>query len=346
MQKSRGAFTLVELLVVIAIIAVLIALLLPAVQKAREAARRSQCSNNLRQIAIAVHNYVDAYRVLPPSACIDVSITRTPNNTSWGIHGRILPYIEQLNIAKKVDLSVGWDFQQAIDGVKIAIYACPSDPGAAKLRDDLRPGGVRKVTLAPTTYGFNFGTWFIFDPATGRGGDGAFFPNSRLTLAAFTDGTSNTLMAAEVHAWQTYTPNAGPPAQFQTLSGGKVPETIEEVCATVSSGAQFKNTGHTEWPDGRVHHTGFTTTMPPNRFVGCYINGKLYDMDYNSWQEGRNGGAGSPTYAAITARSYHAGIGNAAFMDGSVRAVSNQIDLPVWRALGTRAGNEEVEVKK
>src|SRR5690554_5890786 len=102
-MRSNG-FTLVELLVVIAIIGVLVALLLPAIQAAREAARRSQCSNNLKQLGLGVLNYEQAQSHLPPSAVVDLSATSTPNNGSWGVHGRILGYLEQGSIEATVDI--------------------------------------------------------------------------------------------------------------------------------------------------------------------------------------------------------------------------------------------------
>ncbi len=329
--RRKQGFTLIELLVVIAIIAILIALLLPAVQQAREAARRTQCRNNLKQIALAIHNYADAYRTLPPSACINPQVTLTGNNGSWGVHGRILPYLDQNNLYANVDLTVAWDFQAAISGLKVPTYACPTDPRS----DEERDPGNGKAHLFPTTYGFNFGTWFIYDPVTGRGGDGIFFPNAKLSFAAVSDGSSNTLLVSEVKAWTPYRRNAGPPSTA-------VPNTIAEAEAAVASGAQFKNTGHTEWPDGRVHHHGFTTTMVPNTVVNCQSSGGTFDCDYNSWQEGKNGINGPPSYAIITSRSYHTGIVNTALVDGSVRSVSENIDRSLWRALGTRSGGEVI----
>ncbi|MFG0296174.1 MAG: DUF1559 domain-containing protein [Maioricimonas sp. JB045] len=330
-RRSLRGFTLVELLVVIAIIGVLIALLLPAVQQAREAARRTQCKNNLKQLGLALHNYVDANRYLPPGAAVDLSVTSTGNNGSWGVHGRLLPYLEQGNLYNNVDLTIAWDFQTAIDGLKIATFGCPSDPGSDQVRD---PGG-GKVHLYPTTYGFNYGTWFVFNPTNGQGGNGAFFPNSKLSFAAFTDGTTNTLLAAEVKAWQPYTRNGGP-------SSTTIPGTIADAEAAVASGAQYKNTGHTEWPDGRVHHSGVTTTLAPNSRVEYNTGSEVVDADFNSWQEGKDGSAGNPTYAIITSRSFHEGIVNVALVDGSARSVSENIDLGLWRALGTRNQGEVI----
>ena len=211
------------------------------------------------------------------------------------------------------------------------MYACPSDPLSEKSRD---AGGGRAI-LYPTTYGFNFGTWFVWDPMTRAGGDGATYPNSQLRFASFTDGTSNTLLISEVKAWTPYRRNGGPPSTT-------VPASVADAQTIVASGAEFKETGHTEWPDGRVHHEGFTTTLVPNSRVPCTNAGTAYDCDYNSWQEGRNGLSGRPSYAIITSRSFHAGVVQVALADGSVRNISSNTDLSIWRSMGTRAGGEVV----
>lgn len=330
----RPAFTLIELLVVISIIGVLVALLLPAVQQAREAARRMSCRNNLHQIAIALHNYLDVNSKFPPSFAIEHGTVLGSNNGSWSIHGRILPHLDQRNAFGKVDLQRPWD-QQLNTGVptsRIATYLCPSERF-----DRMRVSGSGLPKVYPHTYGFNFGTWLVFDPATGDGGDGMFFPNSSLTPADIQDGMSNTLLAAEVKAFTSYFRNTADP-------GATVPQSPDEI-AGFDTGAQFKlgpetndNTGHTEWCDGRVHHSGFTTVFTPNTFVPyMHIDGETYDVDYNSRQEGKDtGDPDQPTYAAVTSRSYHPEMVNVALMDGSVRSVNVGIELDVWRALGTR----------
>ncbi len=328
---AQRGFTLVELLVVIAIIGILVALLLPAIQAAREAARRSQCKNNLKQLALGVQNYESSYRRLPPSVVIDINaVDPTANNVAWGVHGQLLPFLEESVLADQVDLKAAWDFQTAIDGLRVDIFSCPSDEKAPEVRD---PGG-NKVKLYPTTYGFNQGTWFVFDPSTSRGGDGVFYPNSFLRMAQIEDGTSKTLLVAEVKAWQSYTRNGGP-------AGTEIPNSVAEAAdhaATASN--EFKDTGHTEWPDGRVHHTGFTTSMRPNAYVQLERMGEIFDTDYNSWQEGKGGSGGKPSYAIVTSRSYHPSIVQAALVDGSVQTLNDEIDLWVWRAMSTRAGGE------
>jgi hypothetical protein len=176
----------------------------------------------------------------------------------------------------------------------------------------------------------------VFDPTTGHFGDGAFHPNTALNFEAIRDGNSSTLMAAEVRSW-TPTRRTGGPASTA------IPQTIADVEALMPQGTIFRDNGHTEWFDGIVHHTGFTTTLPPNSNSKC-SNGPsvLENCNYNSWQEGVGGPAGKPTYSATTARSWHTGIVHAVILDGSVRAVSENIDLRIWRSLGTRAGREVI----
>jgi hypothetical protein len=327
----------VELLVVFAVIGILIALLLPAVQAAREAARRAQCLNHLKQLALAVHNYENSIHSYPPSFCIRASTILSGNNGSWSIHGRILPYLEQGIAYDQVRLDIAWDAQLAsgVPTMEVPVYVCPSDPDGDTLRTN---GPVPYVH--PVNYGFNMGTWLVWNPAVNSGGDGVFFPNSTIRPSDVYDGLSNTLCASEVKAFTPYFRNTADP-------GPMPPAVPEAVAGYASGGAQFRvgpnlndNTGHTEWCDGRVHHSGFTAWFPPNtRVPYAHTDGATYDIDYNSRQEGQS--STQPTFAVVTSRSYHSGgVVNAALMDGSARPFTKETAAQVWRALGTRIGRE------
>jgi prepilin-type N-terminal cleavage/methylation domain-containing protein len=333
----RTGFSLVELLVVIAIIATLIGLLLPAVQSAREAARRMSCSSNMRQLALAVLAYESATRRLPPAMIHAPGTTFADNNGSWGVHGRILAFIEESGGALQVNLEEAFDKgSNAASGVptsRIPVFLCPSE---ANDRVRTKNGGPFSY---PHTYGFNAGTWFVYDPATGAGGDGVFFPNSRLTIGQVADGMSKTLCNAEVRAFTPYVRNTADPGGSYPAAS---PPTDPTLIAGLTSGGDAKLgpdtnacTGHTEWPDGRVHHAGFTATFPPNTNVPFTIDGRDYDVDFNSRQEGNS--ATVRTFAAITSRSYHPGVVNVSLLDGSVHAVADGIDVAIWRALASRA---------
>lgn len=331
---ARG-FTLVELLVVIAIIALLIAILLPAVQQVREAARRTQCKNNLKQIGLALHNYLEANTVFPPSFCIGASTGGT-----WSIQARILPFIEQASAYNIADLDVAYSVPpnstNGITRLKIPVFVCPDEIKAVH-RDAVPPA----ATHFPSTYAFNGGSWHFFTAestfADGvKAGNGAFAPNSKFTPRDFLDGMSNTLCFSEVKA---YTPNGGgvdpmsasPPATLDLTS---------YITGTISPN------GHTEWVDGKIHEAGFTTTFPPNSktiIQAAVGSTPAIEGDVITRKERNMAGLNQPTYAAVTARSYHVGMVNALLMDGSVRTISDTIDRAVWRDVGTRLGGEVVD---
>src|SRR5262249_41371146 len=177
-HDSRRAFTLVELLVVIAIIGTLIGLLLPAVQKVRGAANRIRCLNNLRQIGLALHNYHDTTQAFPPTGVFPKGAT----GFSWSGHAHLLPFLEQENLKNLINWSLPYDDQPQVSGHRIATYLCPSE-----IHDQERQDG--DELHYPVSYGFNLGTWFVYNPLNGRGGDGAFTVNKRRRLEDLTDGT-------------------------------------------------------------------------------------------------------------------------------------------------------------
>ncbi|MCZ2340961.1 MAG: DUF1559 domain-containing protein [Bacteroidales bacterium] len=319
--RFHRAFTLVELLVVIAIIAILIGLLLPAVQKVRAAAARAKCTNNLKQIGLALHGYENAMQAYP------VVHYQSGISEAWSIQSYLLPYIEQDGLFRMVNFSGMYKLQPLVTQQRIPIYLCPSE-----INDKAHPDD--GILLYPINYGANYGTWFVYNHATLSGsGDGAFVHAVPQHVSSFTDGMSNTIGFSEVKAWNPYLRDSGNPGSL----GAAAPTGASVV---LGYGGTFKTeSGHTEWVDAHVQQTGFTTALPPNTKVIYTDSGKNYDTDFVSMREEKGS---PPTYAAITSRSYHSGGVNTLLMDGSVRFFSDNTTMPVWRAYGTRATGEVI----
>ena len=327
LRQDRFGFTLIELLVVIAIIAILIGLLLPAVQKVREAAARSQCLNNLKQVGLALHNYENSNRRFPPGG----TYRRDVSSASWSVQARLLPYVEQDNLYKQINFNAHYKTQPFVTQFRVPIYVCPSEA-----KDEPRTSG--SLVHYPINYGANFGIWEVYNPRTGQSPmlrGGAFPLNRGATVGAFSqDGLSNTIAFSEVKAYTPYLRDGGNPNGANVLP----PTNPAQIAAF---GGNFKsNSGHTEWVDARVHQTGFTAVFTPNTVVPFTTGGQTFDVDFNSSREGRT--LTLPTYAAVTSRSYHSGGVNVLMMDGSARQVSENVPLATWRALCTRSGGEVI----
>ena len=300
----RRAFTLIELLVVIAIIAVLVGLLLPAVQKVREAANRMKCMNNLKQIGLACHNFESANKAFPPSGLYPVGMTQAD---SYSVHARILPYIEQANLYQLIDLTQAATAQPTVVQQRIATYVCPSEQND-HARTDSTP------TRYPQSFtGANFGSWFVYDPNTGKGGDGAFPLNRGCRIGDFTDGLSNTIGFAETKAYGNYLLGGNAP----TVANAPTPNTVADFLAL---GGTFKTDEHTGWTEGQGFQTGMTFTLPPNTVTEFTDStGAVWDVDYVSNRDGSS--ATKYSYDVLTSRSYHPGVVCVFIMDGSVRTL-------------------------
>ena len=315
LQKS--GFTLVELLVVIAIIGILIALLLPAVQAAREAARRSQCTNHMKQLSLAMHNYHDTYKVFPPgvmSRGLNQNLGSPPYSMSWMPH--LLPFMEQQPLFDQLKpymlIRNSSGFPTEIFNTIIPTLMCPSDPNSGKTGTVHNPNG----DDPPPDYddGFN-GNYLACNGSqqvtAGTGGtvnnsndmNGMFFYLSRIDMADVTDGTTNTVMTGEIRLYR-------------------------------------ESAGQRDWR-GRYYRADhlsslFSTYLPPNttaadqtRTCGSYVPDYMpCVMDEHT--------------QVIYLRSVHPGGVNVGLADGSIRFVSETINTQTWRDLGTRDGGEVI----
>ena len=334
---------------VIAIIAVLIALLLPAVQAAREAARRSQCVNNLKQIGLAVANYESTNGVLPPTGCGGYT---EPGYNDFSMKTRLLPYMEQSPIYNSLNQSyfaiskVIPAIQTTAIGTTIATFLCPSDANDPNYT-------VAGSKTGLNSYGNNIGTCYTmnglqFDGPAWRMEDTA--KGGATPLAAITDGTSNTAMHSEflrgkntrvgrqaVYTSTLQSQNSTIPYSPYPAAGGWGP-TLSLVASTcqpnLSTTATADYKGAT-WADGQAGAGGsYSHLIAPNKPT-CYFANKAFATAGESF-------IGHDDITMINASSYHPGGVNVGFLDGSVKFIKDTISLATWGAIATRAGGEVV----
>jgi len=326
MRRFRTGFTLVELLVVIAIIGVLVALLLPAVQAAREAARRGQCQNHLRQVALAAHGYHDTMLRFPAGWC-------RPHNASALCS--LLPYLEQGNKANSFDWTQdinGAATNAAARSQDVKVFLCPSDSGTGRFFTGLS-GAQGSEPTGRNNYMPNMGSRANFaevDNGVRMRANGIFFRNSAVRMAEITDGTSNTALFSECQRGPVTAPSAAQDLLVSTevdsgsWDGSPNVDTVRPASCESRSATTAKYRGG-QYYRGGVMWTGFYNhTLTPN-FKGrdCY----------------RGVGLDSGHYAA---RSYHPSSVNVTLCDGSVRTANDSIDLAAWRAAGSRGDGEAI----
>ncbi len=312
--RSRQGFTLIELLVVIAIIAILIALLLPAVQQAREAARRTECKNNLKQLGLAMHNYHDVHQCLPSAN----------GGSGYSPHARILPYLEQANMFAQIDFNLqpGHVNNRAAWSMTLNVFRCPSDP-------DSLPANVG----GRNNYWTNTGTGILngrpgVNPGSTNYGmpmpNGVFFNNSSVRFRDITDGLTNTVMMSEKMLGDGSNGISTPATD--TYQPGTYPNNADEVlqqCMAIDVtdlSLQGKSNIGVPWIEGDNDATYYYHAMPPNG-RSCRF---------------------PPSRMSSVSNSRHTGGVQSLLSDGSCRFISSNIDLGVWRAIGTRDGGEVV----
>jgi len=330
--RRNAGFTLIELLVVIAIIGVLIALLLPAVQQAREAARRIQCTNNLKQIGLAIHNYVDRVGMFPFGQSSD------PINQwfGWSSLAMMLPELEQTSVFDRLNFDVDGGSDPATPEnstaitAKIGFFTCPSDldrlNGAVGRNNYFGNSGSTPKSNDDRANGVFRGTNML---ATGP-----YWPTMSVRIKDVPDGLSQTAAFSErVKGMGLFNNGQGPDTLLPSGSVIRVnglpnnADGVASLCnAAISQGSAATLAGSfsigSYWHIGTMYATRYNHVMPPNTWSCARQN---TDND-----------------GAHTASSRHPGVVNVLFADGSVKSVNQSVDLNVWRAIGTRDGGEAV----
>ncbi|WP_437190916.1 DUF1559 domain-containing protein [Planctomicrobium sp. SH527] len=273
--QRRAAFTLIELLVVIAIIAILIALLLPAVQQAREAARRSQCKNNLKQIGLALHNYLDVHNTFPPGWIGVNQATRLPEvmgNSGFAWGSFILPYLEQGAVSNSIQFTLPTDHttNRPYLKLKLTAFQCPSDPKPDTFTIEDQNGA--NTEMATANYAGVFGTHELHDcegtpgvaPLTSQGqcvSNGAFFHNSKVLIRDFSDGTSSTFLVGERTTYEH-----DDEIVYGTWAGA-LPQVDEMIGRVIGHATHAPNHGHHAEDFGSSHTGGAHFVMADGHVV-------------------------------------------------------------------------------
>jgi len=332
--KRLSGFTLVELLVVIAIIGVLIALLLPAVQMAREAARRMSCTNNQKQLGLALHNYHDTYLTFPRYNQL-AEEDDASSGYAQGPHVKLLPFIEQSAVYEQIKTATANFYENVtsseslVQNNRISAFVCPSD---SVFPDSSRQGNCNY----PLCVGSNLG-WDISESRQ----NGVFCRRKETKFAEITDGTTNTIVVGEhltgdgdgtLYRVESDVVRGLPWSANHSTSQGPITKATLDAAGVACDGNKSNHSSFSalRWTRGTLEYVMFNTLATPNwKYPSC--------MSASS-----SGNHGSST-GIYVARSRHPGGVNFTLADGSVRFITETIDLTTYHALGSRNGGEVVQ---